>query len=141
MKGIKIAARHKDLNQAQPKDEVLDTGLITLPIADKRKLTVVFESGVLYGAGGVDFPVGSLDHGLTYAPLFKGWVETVSETTGAKTGLKLSLPVANTPFVYSLKSDGKKIYGSIVGTALTYTPSTKLVYDFYVYLFGSRYDV
>src|SRR5688500_7110563 len=94
MTGIKIAARNKNLPDAQPKDEVLSTDLVTLPIESKKKFSIKLNAGVTYGYIAAEvFPVATIPHGLPFAPLFRGWIETVSLTTGEKTGQKYSIPI------------------------------------------------
>lgn len=139
LEGIRVARRGKSNVNARKADQVMDTRLLTLPIAKRIKGNLSLDAGTLYGFTGIAFPIVSLPHGMKYTPLFRAWVESVNRTTGGKTGKKLSVPVIDDGIVYWLTADGTNIYLNVSITGASYTPATRLSYDFYIYIFDSRY--
>lgn len=93
MKGIRIALSTKDTNEANPKDLVLSTELVSLPI----KKAVSFDGSIPPGASGpfqtlAEFII-EIPHDLKFTPLFRCWIQLIDTSTSPWGLLKQLKPV------------------------------------------------
>lgn len=73
MKGIRIALPGKDTIKSKPKDLIMDTSLISLPISKAMAFDVTIPIGTLSSPS-----IISVVHGKDYPPLFRAWIQEIN---------------------------------------------------------------